>query len=106
MVWPVMAAPARAVTSGASAVTAFRKRSKGSGRFVTVGSPRTVRVGRQDHWAPIRPQRTLPLRRLRARQPFPGFGAPATHRIWEECAGATVGNRESKGGRGYFLREL
>src|ERR1700694_5465041 len=88
MVWPVMAAPARAVTSGASAVTAFRKRSKGSGRFVTVGSPRMVRVARQDHGSPIWPQRTL----LRAREPFPGFGGPATHRSSEEKMRLAVGN--------------
>jgi hypothetical protein len=48
----------------------------GSGRLVTVGSPRMGRVGRQDHVSPIRPQRTL----LRAREPVPNSGEPATHR--------------------------
>lgn len=88
MLWPVMAAPATAVMNGPSAVRAFRKRSKGSGCFVTVRSPRKVRVGRQVHRVLIRPQRTL----LRARQPSRNLRRPATHQASGEKMRPAAGN--------------
>jgi hypothetical protein len=51
---PVQAAVVSAVIRPASAPRAFWKLSMGSGRFVTVRSPRKIRVGRQDHRFPIR----------------------------------------------------
>jgi hypothetical protein len=92
MLWPVHAAPVMAAINGPRAVTACRKRSKGSGRFFTVRSPRMVRVGRQDHGSPIWPQRTPPLGQVRARQPFPNSREPATHRPSEEKMRLAAGN--------------